>query len=183
MIYRISQIPVLLISLIVGITFLLSTCTDEDDGIVTLDNDDTLTPNVSNSYPADGSTDVPVNSNISVSFSSKIDISTVTTNTADTSCSGTIQLSMTEFADCVQMLDSSADIENKTFVVFPRSNLLGETKYKLKVTTDVTDTAGNALAEVYVYKTGYATVADLSDTKAKPHSSLLMLQIRPFLPM
>ncbi|MGK5094867.1 SUMF1/EgtB/PvdO family nonheme iron enzyme, partial [Deltaproteobacteria bacterium TL4] len=80
-----------------------------------------------------------------------------TTNTSDTACSGSIQLftsidasSDSSFNNCVPMSASPvASDKDKTFTVTPASALSTSTRYKIRVTTDVTDYTGNALESQY----------------------------------
>ena len=48
---------------------------------------------------------------------------------------------------------------NKTFTIDPASNLSYNTTYKVKVTTDAKDSAGNALASAYTHSSGFTTAS------------------------
>jgi hypothetical protein len=73
-----------------------------------------------------------------VTFSESIDNSSVTANTSNTTCSGTIQVSSLNFQYCVQMSSTpSASNTNTTFSVTPSSNLSNETTYATRITTGV----------------------------------------------
>ena len=76
-----------------------------------------------------------------------MDPSTVTTNTSNTSCSGTFQVSTSSnFSTCVQMDASpSASNGNKTFSVDP-GKLSGSTTYYIRILIQVTDAHGNNLS-------------------------------------
>ena len=75
---------------------------------------------------------------------------TFTTNTSNTSCSGTFQVSTDQnfgTNSCVQMESSpSASNGNKTFTVDPDSKLEKNTWYYVRITIQVTDAHGNALS-------------------------------------
>jgi len=89
-------------------------------------------PTVSTILPSDSDT-VSKRSNISVTFSETIDNSTVTTNTSNTSCSGTFQISNNNFSTCIHM-SSSPTISNSsmTFTIIPSTNLLSSPTYKIR---------------------------------------------------
>jgi len=119
---------------------------------------DTTAPTVSSISPTDGQTGVSISENISVTFSEAMDTASVTTNTSDTSCSGSFQLSSDTFSTCVQMSSSpSSSNSDKTFTVDPSSNLSYATSYKIRVTTGVKDSAGNVLGSQYETSTGFTT--------------------------
>lgn len=87
--------------------------------------------------PADGATGQPLNTSISVTFSRSANPSTVTVNTANTVCKGTLQLSSNNFVRCVQMGGAPNTTDNTTFTVSPRSSLASGTTYKIRVTSGV----------------------------------------------
>ena len=79
---------------------------------------------VSSMSPNDGEASVYTNTSVSVTFSKEMNSSTITTNSSDTSCSGTLQVSSDSFSTCVQMSASpTASNSNKTFSVTPSSRL------------------------------------------------------------
>ena len=51
----------------------------------------------------------------------------------------------------------TASDSNKTFTLNLASNLASDTTFKLKVTTDAKDSAGNALASAYTHSSGFTT--------------------------
>jgi len=123
---------------------------------------DATSPTVSSTYPADTQSAVYIFDNISVTFSEAMDTTSVTTNTSNTSCSGSFQLSSDNFSGCVQMSSSpSSSNSDKTFTVDPSSNLdPGQPDnpiYKIRLTTGVKDTVGNTLSTQYETSTGFTT--------------------------
>ena len=64
---------------------------------------DTNAPTVSSTSPTDNLSSVSISENISVTFSESMKTTSITTNTSDTSCSGSLQLSSDSFSSCVQM--------------------------------------------------------------------------------
>ena len=107
---------------------------------------DTTAPTVVSTSPGDcncGSSN-PVD--ISVTFSEIMDEATITTNTSDTSCSGTFQFSSDNFSTCVKMTGLSFTASNsyKTFTI-ENVVLANSTFYKYRFTSGATDLAGNNL--------------------------------------
>ena len=101
---------------------------------------DTTIPTVSSLSPSDNSTNVPVASQVVVLFSDKMLANSISTNTADTICSGSFQLSSDNFSTCIKMSASPVDSDNDTtFSVTPASSLSLGTNYKFKITTSVVE--------------------------------------------
>ncbi|MDC0152025.1 Ig-like domain-containing protein [Deltaproteobacteria bacterium] len=111
---------------------------------------DTTAPTVSSISPTDNQSSVSVSDNISLTFSEIINNSSITTNTDNTSCYGSFQVSSDNFSTCVQM-SSSPSISNsaKTFTFDPSDNLSYDNKYKIKLTTDTKDENGVSLESPY----------------------------------
>ncbi len=149
--------------LILSVIF-LSTCSEtseygEASDYEKLGAADTIVPNITLVSPTDNSSDVAVSTSIVVTFSEKISTSSATTNTSDTSCSGSFQLSSDNFSSCIKM--SAAPLvsnSNKTFTLTPADNLSGRVTYQLKLTTSVKDANGVAL-ETYTTN-GFITYYD-----------------------
>ncbi len=111
---------------------------------------DTTAPTVSSISPTDNQSSVSVSHNISLTFSEIMDNSSITTNTDNTSCYGSFQVSSDNFSTCVQM-SSSPSISNsaKSFTFDPSDNLSYDNKYKIKLTTDTKDENGVSLESPY----------------------------------
>ena len=139
------------------------TVTDSLNNAVTLSLSsfeiDTTAPTVTTfTTTADNQSAVAVTDNMTVTFSEAMDNTTVTTNTDNTSCSGTLRVSSDNFSSCIQMSSSSpVSSDYITFILDPSDNLTGGTTYKTRVTTGVTDSAGNALSSQYDNSTGFTT--------------------------
>ena len=160
------------ILLILFLNLTIISCGDEkeehsENSVTTSDNEtsdnttttsDTTAPTVESISPTDNQSGVSVTDNISVTFSEAMNTNLVTTNTSDSSCSGSIQLSSDNFSNCVQM-SGSPTISNsyKTFVADPSDNLSYYTNYKVRITTAVKDTSGNALGSQYETESGFKT--------------------------
>jgi hypothetical protein len=111
---------------------------------------DTTAPTVSSTSHNDNQSSVSVSNNISLTFSEIMDNSSITTNTDNTSCYGSFQVSSDNFSTCVQM-SSSPSISNsaKTFTVDPSDNLSYAKEYIIKLTTGTKDTNGVFLESPY----------------------------------
>ncbi|SVD66882.1 uncharacterized protein METZ01_LOCUS419736, partial [marine metagenome] len=119
---------------------------------------DSTDPTVSSYSPADSQTDISLGTHVEVTFSETMDLLTVTTNTTNTDCSGSIQLSSDGFSSCIRM-EASPVSSNffRTYKITPRDNLLGQTTYKIKVTMEAKDLAGNSLASALTTTNGFTT--------------------------
>jgi hypothetical protein len=123
---------------------------------------DGTAPTVDTITPADESTDQELIPEIIVTFNEAMDTATVTTNTADTTCSGTLQVSDDDFTTCVQM-DGVPTIsgEDKSFEITPNATLDSLTIYKVRVTTGVSDVVGNNIAATDTQATGFETAGPI----------------------
>jgi len=127
---------------------------------------DTTSPTITSVSPVDNTTSVAVNSTVALTFSEKISTSTISTNTSDTTCSGSLQLSSNNFTTCVKMSAApTASNDNQTFTSTPADNLSTSTTYKLQATTSVKDPAGNALATAYTTN-GFTTASSSSSSSS-----------------
>ena len=102
--------------------------------------------------PANGATSVLTSTTITVTFSTAMNTATVTTNTADTVCSGSLQVSSDNFTTCVRMNSPMSSSGGDTiFTMTPMTALTGNpTNYKIRVTTAAQNTAGTSLATTFV---------------------------------
>ncbi|MEZ7973881.1 MAG: Ig-like domain-containing protein, partial [SAR324 cluster bacterium] len=123
---------------------------------------DGIEPTVSSIYPTDNQSGISITDNITVTFSESIDTSSVTTNSSNTSCSGSFQLSSDNFSSCIQMSSSpSSSNSDKTFTVNPSDNLSYGITYLTRVTTGVKDTVSNALSSQYETSSGFKTIEQI----------------------
>ena len=128
---------------------------------------DTTAPTVSSISPTDNQSSVSISDNISVIFSEAMDNTSVTTNTDNASCSGTLGVSSDNFSSCVQMSSAPASSsDNMTFTVDPSDNLSSTNYYKIRVTTGVKDTAGNAMSSQYETSSGFTTTSSSSSSSS-----------------
>ena len=110
----------------------------------------TTVPTVSSVNPTDNSTYNYPATTVAATFSKKMATGSVTTNTSDTTCSGSFQLSSDNFTTCIKMSATPSASDNvTTFTATPADNLSGGTTFKLRITTSAKDTYSNSLASTY----------------------------------
>ena len=162
--YSIRKIISILPLVFILLLLLLNSCSDRSEfgsesDYIKLGADDITAPTVSAVSPTDNSTSVADNSSVALTFSENISTSTISTNTSDTTCSGSLQLSSDNFTTCVKMSGApTASSNDQTFTSTPAANLSTSTTYKLQATTAVKDPAGNALATAFT-TTGFTTAS------------------------
>jgi len=114
-------------------------------GGTTLDNDytwsfttipDTIKPTVISTSPANGDTNVPIDSIITVTFSEEMDAATITTDTIEVSTGSS-------------MVSGTITYSGTIATFTPSASLLNSTAYTIEIEPDVKDLAGNALASHY----------------------------------
>jgi hypothetical protein len=116
----------------------------------------TITGSPASLSPADSASSVSINSTVAVTFSEVIDNTSVTTNTTDTTCSGTIQVSSDDFSTCVQMTSTpTASNSDQTYTLTPASNLSYSTGYKIRISTEIKDLIGNKISPQYETGNGF----------------------------
>lgn len=123
---------------------------------------------VSSTSPTDGATNVATSSSISVTFSTTVSSSTVTAQSSPGSCTGSIQVSTDNFANCIGLQPESNS--NPTFSWVPASSLQPGVTYKLKVVEVVKTASGTAMLAPYTQPTGFTTqqATTLSFTSTNP---------------
>jgi hypothetical protein len=115
-------------------------------------------PTVISTSPSDGAANVAYNSSMSVTFSEAMTSSTLSSDIADTSCSGSFQVSMDDFSTCVKMSDDpSSDSGKQQFTVTPVNLKYGVT-YKIRITTVAKDANYNPLTSDYTQTNGFTTI-------------------------
>jgi hypothetical protein len=144
--------------LLFGSVALFAGCSPSSDSTASDNSTATTAPTVQSISPADGATRKSIDGTIAVTFSEAMDTSTITTNTANVTCSGTLQVSADNFTTCVKMSAApAASNSDATFTLTPADNLSHLTSYLIKVTTGVKDNASNMLANNYVTTSGFQT--------------------------
>ena len=166
-------LPLVLVTLV----FFLSSCSERSEygkksdyeklGANTTETEggtDTTVPTILSVSPTDNSTYKSPATTIGVIFSETISTSSITTNTNDTTCSGSFQLSSDNFTTCVKMSATPSTSDNATtFTATPTDNLSSETTFKLRITTSAKDSSSNSLVSNYTTN-GFTTSPSGSGT-------------------
>ena len=149
-------IKCLLLAALAGFVFVA--CKSNSGEVKSFDED---APHVVSVIPGDGTTDVPVNTSITVSFDEAMNSSTISFNSEETDCSGSVQLSEDGFINCVPLSSESLSFgpDQLVFSISPQFPLEGFTNYKIKISTAVKDLALNPLQQDYVSPTSFTTGA------------------------
>gem|GEM_PF-1604703 len=116
-----------------------------------------LLPSVTSTSPADTATGITANTPVIITFSMAMDKTSITTNSDDTTCSGTVQISFDNFATCVKMRSSISTTDNKTFTLTANPTMGTFATHKIKVTTNAKSDASVNLASDYSHATGFTT--------------------------
>jgi hypothetical protein len=160
---------------LVTLVFLLSSCSERSEygkksdyeklGAACIPTDDVTAPTVSSKRPTDNSTYNSSATTVAVTFSEKMASGSVTTNTSDTTCSGSFQLSSDNFTTCIKMSAAPVASDNDTiFTITPASSLSAATTFKVKITTSVTDISCNTLGSDNSSIVGFSTSPSGSGT-------------------
>ena len=153
---------------IVPLVLLLSSCSESSEygkksdyeklGAVCIASEDVTAPIVSSQSPIDNSTYNSPTTTVAVKFSETMATGTVTTNTNDTSCSGSFQMSSDDFSTCIKMSAAPVASDNDTtFTITPASSLSATTTFKVKITTSVADISCNTLGSDNSSIVGFST--------------------------
>ncbi len=136
--------------------FVFVACKSDSGKVQSFDED---SPHVMAVSPADSTTDVSVNTSITVSFDESMYPSTISFNSDDEECSGGVQLSRDGFISCVPLSSASLsyDSDKKVFTLSPQSPLDGKVNYKIKITTDAKDLSLNPLETDFLTSSGFTT--------------------------
>ncbi|PJZ53125.1 hypothetical protein CH380_11980 [Leptospira adleri] len=110
---------------------------------------------VTNLTPSDGGSSVPRGSDIRFSFTELIDTNSLTMQSSSGVCSGSVHISQNDFNTCEA---GSIDASSNPFVrIVPQTVLKGGVNYKIRITTDVLNSAGESMANVYTSTNGFYT--------------------------
>jgi hypothetical protein len=115
-------------------------------------------PAVAGVSPANGASDVPVSSNITVAFNVAMNPATVTLQAANGPCTGSVQISFNDFATCIGGVISTTN--NRTFTADPAADLYACESFRVRVTTAALSAKGTPLAADYTQPNGFGTYGD-----------------------
>lgn len=122
---------------------------------------DVTAPTISSTTPANGVGSIATSTTITVTFSEAMSTGTVTAQTSAGACSGSVQVSLDNFTNCIAMSAAAPTFSGgNTIATFtPASALTASTTYKIRVTTTVADASSNTLAAQFETATGFTTAA------------------------
>jgi hypothetical protein len=115
-----------------------------------------LLPAVTSIVPADGANHVSAATTVAVTFNKPMNPATITV-TGNTICTGTVQLSFDDFLSCVPFASVAPGGGGTVFTLTPKTALVSDTIYKVRVTTSATDTLGNSLTTIATQTNGFHT--------------------------
>lgn len=117
--------------------------------------------------PADGATQVPLDTTVTATFNRGLTASSATVNSTSQACTGALQLSTQGFAanSCVAI--SSAQVVGSSVVLTPAAAFPAGALVQLRVTTALLDDGGNPLG-ADATSAGFTTAAPLAVTQVSP---------------
>ncbi|MBM9578112.1 Ig-like domain-containing protein [Leptospira sp. 201903070] len=124
-----------------------------------------LIPALSQTTPLHNAANIPINANLTVVFSKVINMNSVTTNTVDTNCSGSVSLSSDDFVTCVRMNSAPTTpfgTNSTSFRLDPANNLAISTQYKIRVLDTIIDESGRKLSATVTTTFSTSANADIT---------------------
>ncbi|MFV8753872.1 Ig-like domain-containing protein [Nannocystaceae bacterium ST9] len=112
-------------------------------------------PFVISTIPEDLDAGVPPNAGIALTFSEPMDAATITTNTANALCTGSVQVSADNFVTCVQMAAAPDTLDDQTFALDPVANLASVTTYQIRVLGEASDAGGTPMDAEFITPAGF----------------------------
>jgi hypothetical protein len=124
-------------------------------------------PTVTGTTPSDGGT-AGANTTIAVTFSQAMNPATLTAQTSVGACTGSIQVSVNDFATCVGFFSAAPAMSgsNTVATLIPAPGLLINRSYKIRVTTAATNASNIPLFGTYTSTNGFATTNPLSSASS-----------------
>jgi len=120
-------------------------------------NTSLITPKLVSIEPRDNAITVKRNEKIVLKFSVPIDPLTLTVNTEDTQCSGTIQISSYNFRNCVRMNLPELEDGNKRIVLSPKGVYAAQEFHQIRLSTEIKAINGASLKKNLTTKLGFRT--------------------------
>ena len=120
-------------------------------------NTSLITPKLVSIEPRDNAITVKRNEKIVLKFSVPIDPLTLTVNTEDTQCSGTIQISSYNFRNCVRMNLPELEDGNKRIVLSPKGVYAAQEFHQIRLSTEIKAINGALLKKNLTTKLGFRT--------------------------
>jgi hypothetical protein len=113
-------------------------------------------PTVTATAPADGSSAV-VSPTVAITFSTAMDPTSLTAQTTAGACTGSIQVSLDNFATCIAMAAAAPTMSgsNGVATLTPKPGVLLNRAHKIRVTTAAKNAAGISMTAQYTHGTGF----------------------------
>ena len=109
---------------------------------------DGIRPEITLTSPTNNESSVKAHSDIRIDFSEPMDVNTITANTTDNNCNGSVQVSQDNFTTCKKFWNPPVVTnDNKTFAFNPYPSLFLGGNYKIKILLSIKDRVGNYLID------------------------------------
>jgi len=120
-------------------------------------NTSLITPKLVSIEPRDNAITVKRNEKFVLKFSVPFDPLTLTVNTENTQCSGTIQISSYNFRNCVRMNLPELEDGNKRIVLSPKGVYAAQEFHQIRLSTEIKAINGASLKNNLTTKPGFRT--------------------------
>ena len=115
------------------------------------------TPELVSVEPENNATTVKRNASVVLNFSEPMDALTLTVNSGDTQCSGTIQISSNSFSNCVRMNPPELKDGDKKVVLSPKGIYATQKFHQIRLTTEIKTVSGTSLNKRITTNPGFRT--------------------------
>ena len=114
-------------------------------------------PSLVSIEPADNASRVKRNAKITLSFSKPLDTLTLSVNTEDTECTGTIQISTNDFKRCIRMNPLKLKADLKKIVISPRGIYAAHRFHQIRLSNNIKGIKGLSLKNEITSNPGFLT--------------------------
>ena len=125
-------------------------------------------PHVSATVPGNGAVGVSPTTPIRVTFDRAMLAASITTNTSDDGCSGSVALSFDDFSTCVRMSAPAASNGGLTFSAEPAMPLQPGAVYRIRVKAGAASASGRILGADFTQPDGFTVALPASPTPTPP---------------
>ena len=115
------------------------------------------TPELVSVEPENNATTVKRNASVVLNFSEPMDALTLTVNSGNTQCSGTIQISSNSFSNCVRMNPPELKDGDKKVVLSPKGIYATQKFHQIRLTTEIKTVSGTSLNKRITTNPGFRT--------------------------
>lgn len=119
-------------------------------------------PDVTSATPQDGSIVLVSQAKISLTFNQAMDPTTLTVQSSDGACTGSLQVSDDEFASCLAIFEAAPVMSaGDTVASFSLATTRPNTTYKIRLTTEAKSALGVPVAQELTMPNGFTTAPDV----------------------